>query len=130
MKDTTVRLVLKVGAAFNFSAAALILFAASLGRLADLPPDAPHLYSWMLAAFVFLFGGVYLWLPNRDPIDRPLVAVAALGKFAVFLVSLVCLILSEISIKTLAPAVIDLLFGILFVTWLRGAGTRSGQPVG
>lgn len=130
MSDTSMRWVLKVGAAFNFFAAALILFPGSLGKLADLPSDAPLLYSWMLAAFVAVFGGVYLWLSGRDPIDRPLVAVAMIGKFAVFLVSLACLFLSAITIKTMAPAVIDLLFGFLFLAWLRGAAMRNPQRAG
>lgn len=120
-RDALMRRTLVAGALFNFVAAAMVLLPGSLGRLADLPPSAPRLYSWLLALFIVLFGGVYAWLSRRRVIDRPLVAMAIVGKFGVFFVALVCLLLGDISSKAFAPAVGDLGFGLVFLWWLNGA---------
>lgn len=119
-RDVVMRRTLVVGAIFNLFAAAMVLLPQSLGRLADLPQSAPRFYSWLLALFIILFGGVYAWLSRRPTIDRPLVAVAVIGKTGVFLVALTCLFLGEISTNTFAPAIGDLLFAGIFLWWLSG----------
>lgn len=116
--DAVMRSALMFAAIFNFSAAAMVVFPASLGRLADLPLSAPRFYSWLLAFFITLFGGVYAWLSRRPVIDRPLVVMAIVGKTGVFLVALACLALGDISVRSFAPAFGDLLFGLVFLWWI------------
>lgn len=65
------RAVLWLGGLFNFGAAAMLAFPASLGQAVALPPPGSLCYSSMLALFVGLFGGVYLWLACKPQIDRP-----------------------------------------------------------
>lgn len=117
--DLVIRRTLVVGAIFNLAAAAMVLSPSSLGRFADLPLTAPRFYSWLLALFIVLFGCVYAWLSRRPEIDRPLVVLAVFGKCGVFLVALACLLLGDISAKAFAPAVGDLVFGLIFLWWLR-----------
>lgn len=119
-RDVFMRRTLVAGAVFNCAAAAMVLFPSSLGSFADFPTSAPRLHTWILALFVALFGGAYAWLSRRPVIDRPLVVMAVLGKCGVFLVSLACLLLGDISVKTFAPGVVDLAFAVVFLWWLNG----------
>ena len=119
-RDVFMRRTLVVGAAFNFLAAAMVLFPQSLGRVADIPQGAPRFHSWLLALFIFLFGCVYAWLSRRAVIDRPFVVLAVVGKTGVFLVAFACWWFGEISARAFTTAVGDLLFAGIFLWWLRG----------
>ena len=123
-RDAVMRPVLVVGALFNFFAAAIVLFPDSIGGFADLPLSGSRFYSWMLALFIGLFGGVYVWLSRRPVIDRPIVVLAAVGKTGVFAVALACLLLGELSPQAFAPAVGDLLFAFVFLWWLAGVARQ------
>ena len=123
-RTSILRGVLRVGALFNFGAAAMLAFPTTLGQVAELPPPGSRFYPWMLAMLVGLFGGVYLWLAQRPRIDRPLVAVAGLGKLGVFAVSTACWQVGEIPGRAMVPAVGDLLFGLVFLGWLAGEVRR------
>src|SRR5437762_533027 len=65
---------------YNLGGTLLFVFPSSFGRLAGLPVPVPRVYTALLALFVALFGGAYAWLARQPRIDRPLVAMAALGK--------------------------------------------------
>lgn len=118
-QDVAMRRVLAFGALFNFVAVIIVLFPDVLGGAIDLPEPGSRFFPWMLSLFIGLFGGVYAWLSRRPVIDRPLIALAAIGKVGVFAVALVCLLLGDISAGAFAPAVGDLLFGLYFAQWLR-----------
>lgn len=114
------RRALAVGAVFNFLAVAVVLFPESIGKFANLPPAGSRFYPWLLSLFIGLFGALYAWLSRRIVIDRLLVTVAVIGKFGVFLVAIACLVLGDLSATAFAPAIGDLLFGFVFLWWLRG----------
>lgn len=117
--DAVMRRVLAAAALFNLGAAGMVLFPNSLGRFADLPVGVPRFHSGLLAVFILLFAGAYAWLSRQPVIDRPLVAMAIVGKTGVFGVALACFLLGEISTRSLAPAVMDLMFGLAFWGWYR-----------
>ena len=119
-RTSIMRSALWLGALFNFGAALMLAFPASLGQLAGLPPPGSLFYSWMLALLIGLFGGVYLWLAQRATIDRPLVVVAIVGKVGVFAVAVACWQLGQIPGRGVVPAIGDLIFGLVFLWWLAG----------
>ena len=118
-RDVVMRRVLVVGALFNFFVVVIVLFPDTLGRFADLPVPVSRFYTWLLALFIGLFGAAYAWLSRRPTIDRPLVALATVGKIGVFVVALLCWQLGDISAKAFGPAIVDLLFALIFLWWLR-----------
>jgi hypothetical protein len=120
-RDQVMRRTLVVGAIFNLVAAAIFLFPDSLGSMADLPRSGSVFHSWLIAVFIVIFAGVYLWLSRRTVIDRQMVVLAVVGKIGVFLVSVACLLLGELSLKAFAPAAGDFFFVLLFLWWLRAA---------
>jgi hypothetical protein len=122
--DAVMRAVLWIGAAFNFGAAAMLAFPDTVGSFSGLPDTGPLLYRWLLVLFVALFGGAYAWLALQPEISRPLVALAALGKTGVFIVSVVCWLLGDIPLQSLPPAVCDLAFALVFAWWLMATHDR------
>jgi hypothetical protein len=118
--DRWMRRTLIAGAVFNAFAALVVLFPDTLGAFADLPPAAPRFHRALLALFIALFGGVYAWLAVRPTIDRPLITIAALGKLGVFAIAIALWSTGDLSTRALTPAVVDLMFGLVFVGWLRG----------
>lgn len=118
------RAALWIGAAFNFGAAAMVAFPDTVGSFSGLPGTGPLFYRWMLVLFVALFGGAYAWLALQPEISRPLVALAALGKTGVFMVAVVCLLLGDIPLQSLPPAVCDLAFALVFAWWLMATRHR------
>jgi hypothetical protein len=117
-----IRPVLWIGAVFNAAVALGLLFPLVPG-LAP-PSTAPVFHTWTLAYFVALFGATYAWLARQPVIPRPLVALAAIGKAGVFVIALACLLRGDIGPPLFAVAVVDLLFALAFLAWLRAAGTR------
>ena len=113
------RIALWLGAFFNFSAALMLAFPRSLGQIIGLPAPGSLFYPWMLALLIGIFGGVYAWLARQPRIDRSLVTVAVIGKVGVFIVSIISWQFGEISGRGLIPAVGDLIFGAVFLWWLR-----------
>src|SRR5262249_32717196 len=80
----------------NVGAALILAFPSSpLGPFAGLPTPVPPIYGALLAFFVVLFGGAYAWLARQTNIDRPLVALAAIGKAGVFAVLVTFWLLGE-----------------------------------
>lgn len=118
------RAVLVVGAGFNFFMALVILFPNTIGRFADLPRSESRFFSWLLALFVALFGGVYAYLSRTPVIERSLITLAVIGKTGVFLVALACLLLGDLSPRAFAPAIGDLIFAVIFLGWLRSTAFK------
>jgi hypothetical protein len=113
------RRVLWASAVFNLGGAAAFAFPASeLGQVAGLPA-APLLYRALLVMFVLLFGGLYAWLALQPVILRPMIALAAIGKLAAFAVIAGCWLAGEAAGRGVLAALGDLLFAVIFATWLR-----------
>lgn len=120
-RTTIMRGALTVGAVYNWAAALMLLLPGSLGRLLDLPAPGSWFYVWMLAFFIGLFGGVYAWQAWRPVIDRPIIAVAIVGKIGVFAVAALAWLATEISFAVVVLMIGDLLFAIVFLWWYVGA---------
>lgn len=118
-KTSVMRGVLTVGAAYNWTAALMLLFPGSLGGLLDLPAPGSWFYVWMLVFFIGLFGGVYAWQAWRPAIDRPIIAVAIIGKIGVFAVAVLAWLAAEISFPVVVLTIGDLLFALVFLWWYR-----------
>lgn len=118
------RAVLWFAAAFNFGAALMVAFPDTIGSFSGLPGTGPLFYRWLLVLFVALFGGAYVWLALQPQICRPLVALAALGKTGVFVVSIVCWYVGDIPLQSLPPAICDLAFGMVFAWWLMASRSQ------
>ena len=123
------RAVLWVGVVFNLLVALMLVFPATLGAFAALPPVGPDFYRWMLVYFVVLFSATYAWLAVQPVVPHALVGLAALGKLGVFVVALACLLRGEIGARTFLVALVDLAFATYFLLWLRAsvAGARNGD---
>lgn len=120
------RPVLWVGVAFNLVVAGMVLFPATLGALAALPPVGSEFYRWMLAYFVVLFAATYAWLARQPRIPHALVGLASLGRLGVVAVALACVLLEKIELRTFLLTGIDLAFAAYFAAWMR-ASLRAGR---
>ena len=94
-----------------------------------LPVPVSPFYSRTLAVLIALFGGAYVWLSRQAELDRPLVVVAIAGKFAVFVVAVVCRTMGAISNLVLLAALGDLFFGLVFLWWLLGSARERPATV-
>jgi hypothetical protein len=120
-----------VSVVYNVGGALLFAFPSSpLGQFADLPTPVPPLYGALLALFVVLFGGAYAWLAQQTTIDRPLVALAAIGKTGVFAVIVTCWLLGEAPGRGVLGASGDLVLAGIFAWWLLVArqGAAADRP--
>lgn len=124
-RDHFLRCALWASVAYNLGGGLLFAFPSSaLGQLAGMPSPVPPLYSSLLALFVLLFGGAYAWLACQPNIDRPLVALAAIGKAGVFVLLCVAWLLGEAPGRGVLVAIGDLIFASIFTWWLLGAQQR------
>lgn len=104
---------------FNLAAACLLAFPSTrIGQFAGLPELVPALYSSTLSFLVFLFGVAYAWLAMQPSINRPLLAVSAIGKSGVFAIALVLWLLNSTSGRVVVVAVGDLVFAAIWFGWL------------
>jgi Na+/melibiose symporter-like transporter len=126
-RDAFLRKVLWATVVYNIAGAAAFAFPSSVGQLAGLPVPVAPIYSVLLAIFVLLFGGAYVWLALQPTIDRPLVGFAAVGKASVFAAAIALWATGEASVWFIPGATGDLIFAAIFVWWLR-AGSASRQP--
>ena len=134
-RDRVIRRALRISVAFNIGGALLFAFPESpLGQLAGLPAPAPVLYRALAAFFVLLFAGAYAWLARQPTIDRPLVALSAIGKAGFFAMTCVLWTLGEASARGVVGATGDLALAAVFAWWLRGSGagvsSRTALTVG
>ena len=126
-KDAFLRGALWVSVVYNVGAALLFAFPSSpLGQFAGLPTPVPPIYGALLAFFVVLFGGAYAWLARQPTFDRPLVALAALGKAGVFAIIVTFWLLGEAPGRGVLAAAGDLVLAGIFAWWLLGA--QHGTP--
>jgi len=117
--DVVVRRALWATAVFNVFGALLFAFPASLpGRIAGLPPDVPLVYRAMVAVFVLLFGGSYAWLARAPRIDRPLLALGAIGKASAFFTIALLWMAGAAPFRSVAAIFGDLAFAALFAWYL------------
>jgi hypothetical protein len=89
-------------------------------------PNAPDLYLWIVASFIFGMGMLYGWMTFKNIPNRLVIAFACYGKITF------SLILAHASLTQTAPALIglsgipDCILGILFGVWLFT--TREHTP--
>jgi hypothetical protein len=120
-RDRFLRRVLWSTAVLNLGAAAVFTFPDWLpGRILGLPVSVPLLYRVLVGLFVALFGGAYAWLALQPTIDRPLVAIGAIGKAGAFGSALLCWLLGATTGLVAALLSADLLLAGIFAWWLAG----------
>jgi hypothetical protein len=124
--DAVVRRALWASVVFNVFGALMFAFPDTLpGRMAGLPPDVPVLYRALLVLFVLLFAGAYAWLARAPHIDRPLLALGAIGKAAAFGTVALVWLAGAVPGRSLVPMGGDLGFAALFAWWLMLDARRS-----
>jgi hypothetical protein len=127
-RDSLLRRALWVSVVYNLGGALLFAFPSSaLGQFAGLPSPVPGIYSALLAFFVALFGGAYAWLAWQPVINRPLVALSAIGKAGVFALIFLFWVFDDASGRGVLAASGDLVLAGIFAWWLLG--NEQGAPV-
>jgi hypothetical protein len=123
-RDAVVRRALAASVIFNLVGAMAFAFpSAILGRVMGLPAAVPGIYSAMVALFVLLFGGAYAWLALADEIDRPMVALGAIGKACAFATFVAFGLLGELPLRGVLAGSGDLILAAIFAWWLAGPET-------
>ncbi len=107
--------------AWNVLSAAGVLFlltGAEFRRKAGFsgPPDTISLQ--LLATCLLVFGLGYYWVSRDLSRNRDLVKLGVIGKPLVFLVFFGHALAQEIPMRIVAPSIVDLLFGALFLEFL------------
>ena len=118
---TWMRRALLATAAMNILATGLFLPpAGALRELAGVPPGEHGVYLTTLAMFVLLFGLGYLYEGVTGQADRLFLWIAALGKLSFVAILTSYWASGAISFRAPLMAGGDLVFGVLFLTWLVG----------
>jgi hypothetical protein len=110
---------------YNLVGAASLAFPEALAGLAPLPPATPRFYAVQLALVVLLFAGVYAFLARSPVIDRPLLAVGALGKLAFFGGCAAFWLGGQAEALVPLAATGDLALALVFLGWLRSTAQRA-----
>jgi len=118
MSDDSIRRILWTSAFFNLGGALLFAFPASIGSLAGLPAPVPTVYSMLIVLFVLLFGGSYAWVASQPTINRPMVALGAIGKAGAFVVVALCWLAGAVPALSVLAIAGDLVLAVLFARWL------------
>ncbi|MGE0816810.1 MAG: hypothetical protein AB7O28_20280 [Vicinamibacterales bacterium] len=113
----TIRLALWAAAGVNAAGAALFGWIAVGGRTGLVPVPPQPFYAAQLALVIALFGGVYAWLARRQPIDRPLLVVGALGKLGFFALTATYAAAGHLPATMAVSATPDLVLGAGFLLW-------------
>ena len=120
-RDRVVRRALWISVVYNSGGALLFAFpSSSLGRLAGLPSPVPPIYSTLVALFVALFAGLYGWLAMQPKIDRPMVALGAIGKAGAFSSMVALWGFGELRALVVLAGTGDLILAAIFIWWLLG----------
>lgn len=115
-----IRATLWVSCPFNLIAAYILAFPSSaMGQVVGLPATVPALYAALTSFLVVLFGVVYAWLATRPRIDRPLLAVSAIGKTGVFVIAFMLWLAGSGSGGVVFLASGDLALALLWFGWLK-----------
>lgn len=122
MKPSSIKPLFYISALFNWMIAVSMFLRPQ--RVYELflygPLPATYAFVYLFAALVFLFGIGYLWVALSFYKNRPIVGLGALGKFFMFLVAFVLVvILGEAKPLLLFTGIADLMFAILFFLTLR-----------
>jgi hypothetical protein len=122
--DRILRGALWASVPYNVLGAVSLAFPEALAGLAPLPPATPRFYAVQLALVVLLFAGVYAWLARSAVIDRPLLAVGALGKLAFFAGCAAFWLAGQADALVPLTATGDLALALVFLGWLRADRCR------
>ena len=115
------------------AAAAFIPAASSLRAIAGLPEAGHPLYLVTVGMFVLTFGLAYLWAAVTGRAERLFIAVAAVGKLSVFGLLVWFWAIGNLPIRAPVVGTGDLIFGMLFLSWLFGVRAHSittGKRIG
>lgn len=124
-KDQTLRRLMAASAVVNLAGAVLFAFPGSaLGQLAGLPAETSPLYRGLVVLFVLLFAGMYAWLSRQDPVPRPAVCLAAIGKSSAFLLVLALWLMDEAPARLVVAISADLLLAAYYLVWLHDSTRR------
>jgi hypothetical protein len=123
---TWMRRALLTTAAMNVLGAGLFLpSAGALREIAGVPPGEHAVYLLTIAMFVLLFGIGYLYLGLVGRADPLFIAISAAGKLSFVAILVFSWLSGAVSIRAPLMAVGDLVFGLLFLTWLLGDARRA-----
>lgn len=115
------RLLFLAAAVWNvLSAAAVLFLLTSLKFRSEMgyPGQVDTISLQLLATCLFVFGVGYYWVSRDLTRNRDLVRLGVIGKPLVFLIFLDHALTKEIPASLVAPSVVDLLFGVLFLEFL------------
>jgi hypothetical protein len=108
-------------AIWNLFSASCVLFLLTdvrFRREMGFPGPAEAISLQLLASCLFVFGLGYYWVSRDLSRNRDLVKLGVIGKPLVFLVFFGHALAAEIPALLVAPSVVDLLFGLLFLEFL------------
>lgn len=126
--DRTIRVALWASVVLN-ALGVVVLAPLALGRVAPLFPVAASPYlAGQLVFTIALFGVAFAWLALQPRVHRPLVVVAGAGKLGFFALAGVYALAGELPVGAVASATPDLLLGVVFVLWARGARHGGTMP--
>jgi hypothetical protein len=129
MTDAAIRWSLRLACPFNLIAAVVFaLPSADVAQALALPEFVHPLYRWLVAWFVALFGLAYGWLAMQPAIDRPLLALGAVGKLGAFVLALALWWHGAVPGIVVMVASGDLAFAAYWLGWLgRRPAPRTAQ---
>jgi hypothetical protein len=93
--------------------------------VAGFPEGGHPLFLGMIALFVLLFGLGYLWAALTGHADHLFIALATVGKLTFFVMLVGFWAAGAVPFRAPALGTADLVFGILFLTWLLNARTGT-----
>jgi len=118
-RDRGIRIALWVAAGLNLIGIAAFLSPTAIGGMAGgLPEPGSPFYTTELALVLALFAGAYVWLARQAVIDRPLVALATLGRAGFFTLATAWWLLGELPGRTLLSLTPDPVLAAVFAWWL------------
>jgi hypothetical protein len=99
--------------------------AAPLRALVGVPPGEHAIYLTTLAMFVFLFAAAYGYAGWTGRADELFVALSAAGKLSFVAILVGFWLAGEIAVMAPLSAAGDLVFGLMFLTWLVTGARRA-----
>ena len=132
-RPTYYRVLFRAAAIWSWLLSIGFLFGEDAGREAfNLPPAQPRILIDMTILPVFLFGFAYWWVSRDITRNEVVPAVGAVGGILAFCIFVARAWSGDIPPILIVPAVVDLLFGVIFLEfliWRRRLGQASGDAV-
>jgi len=129
-RDRGIRIALWVAAGLNLIGIAAFLSPTAIGGMAGgLPEPGSPFYTTELALVLALFAGAYVWLARQAVIDRPLVALATLGRAGFFTLATAWWLLGELPGRTLLSLTPDPVLAAVFAWCLWATRGRSHPEI-